>query len=144
MPLNPTKLSQSASQAREAVDKKAAKNKVRAANRVARELQAQNEADGKAREDAALRAAKLPEFKMQARTTVPPSLRVPSPSRPKYMVVKRTNAMPATWNARLMLWAMVHLGPHMNYVATEDQIEAAIHAKMWSPMYLPYQRTNGR
>jgi malate dehydrogenase (oxaloacetate-decarboxylating) len=26
----------------------------------------------------------------------------------------------------------------------EDQIEAAIHAKMWSPMYLPYQRTNGR
>jgi len=118
MPLNPTKLSLSE-------DKKAAKNKVRAANRVARELQAQNEADGKAREDAALRAAKLPEFKMQARTTVPPSLRVPSPSRPKYMVVKRTNAMPATWNARLMLWAMVHLGPHMNYVATEDQIEAA-------------------
>jgi len=26
----------------------------------------------------------------------------------------------------------------------EDQIEAAIHAKMWAPMYLPYQRTNGR
>jgi malate dehydrogenase (oxaloacetate-decarboxylating) len=26
----------------------------------------------------------------------------------------------------------------------EDKIEAAIHAKMWSPMYLPYARTNGR
>jgi malate dehydrogenase (oxaloacetate-decarboxylating) len=26
----------------------------------------------------------------------------------------------------------------------EDKIEAAIHAKMWSPMYLPYRRSNGR
>ena len=24
-----------------------------------------------------------------------------------------------------------------------DQIEAAIHAKMWSPKYLPYRRTRG-
>jgi malate dehydrogenase (oxaloacetate-decarboxylating) len=27
---------------------------------------------------------------------------------------------------------------------TEDEIEAAIHAKMWSPKYLPYRRTRSR
>jgi malate dehydrogenase (oxaloacetate-decarboxylating) len=26
----------------------------------------------------------------------------------------------------------------------EDQIDAAIHAKMWSPHYLPYRRTRAR
>ena len=26
----------------------------------------------------------------------------------------------------------------------EDEIEAAIHAKMWSPKYLPYRRTRAR
>lgn len=85
----------------------------------------QEAADKAAREAKILADAKIPEFKMFKPTTVPSQLRIPCPQRPRYLVVKRTNAVPASWNQRLMLWSLVHLAPHIGYVPTDEECDAA-------------------